>query len=118
MSAKLDAMALRRSSAALAAAIALVLALLAFALGSAPFTPALLLTAIALPLAALAAWLGAWRQAVLALYFSCAAWAGVPLAQKLSVRIDYSLLFLAFLGLVGALVLYCGYEYSRRREDS
>ena len=97
-------------------AIGLVMALLAFVLGSAPFTPAVLLTFISFPLAMLTALLGAWRLSIVTLYFSMLAWMTVPIAQELSVRIDYFLVIVGLVGLIIAGSLY--YDYTPRRTSS
>lgn len=86
--------------------LAILLALVAFVLGAAPFTPALALVFAAVPLALVSAFFGSWRLAAIAVYFSVAAAASVPLARELSLRIDYLLLLLGFLGALLCAVLY------------
>ena len=74
------------------------LALVAFTLGAAPFTPAMVLVFGALPLALAAGFLGSWRLAIIALYFSSSAWFAVPVARELSIRVDYILIAMGVLG--------------------
>jgi hypothetical protein len=78
--------------------LALILAVTAYILGSAPFTPALALLLLALPLALLSAFMGAWRLALLTLYFATAICFIVFFAGFLSIRLDY---LLALLGVIG-----------------
>lgn len=94
--------------------VALVMALLAFMLGSAPFTPALVLTVPAVAVAVVSGLYGAWRFAVVAIYFSCAAWLPVLMARSFNVRLDYMLLALGILGLGVAGVLFHGHVRSVR----
>ncbi|WP_299582832.1 hypothetical protein [uncultured Microbulbifer sp.] len=89
---------------------ALILSLLSFILGSAPFTPALILVFIAVPLAALSAALGSWRLAILTLYYSTAAWFSIPISKALSFRVDYLLLGLFIFGVAFGAYLYIGYN--------
>jgi hypothetical protein len=62
--------------------LAVLLSVIAFALGSAPFTPAKLLVFPALPLAGFSTLLGAPRLAGLAAYWSTATLLSVPLADR------------------------------------
>jgi len=91
---------------------ALTLALIAFVLGSAPFTPALALLLLALPLALLSGFMGAWRLAVVTLYFSTTIGFVVFLAGSLSFRIDYLLASLGIVGLVFSGALFYNYKRS------
>jgi hypothetical protein len=82
------------------AAIALLLALIAFMFGSAPFTPALVLALIALPVAALGLYLGASRISLLAFFWSISALLAGPLTNALKIRIDVMLVILGACGVV------------------
>ena len=90
--------------------ISAALALTSFILGSAPFTPALVLVFLAVPLALVSGLLGAWRLAAITVYFSIAAWIVVPISRELSFRIDYLLALTALLGAVIGGILYYGYK--------
>lgn len=79
--------------------------MIAYILGSAPFTPALALLLLALPLALLSAFMGAWRLAVVTLYFATAICFIVFLAGSLSIRVDYLLAVLG-IALGGALFYF------------
>jgi hypothetical protein len=87
--------------------IAMVMALLSFTLGSAPFTPAKMLLFISVPLALFAAVLGSWRLAFITIYFSIASLSVVPISQILSFRIDYLLVLMGVVGaVIGGLLFY------------
>lgn len=96
--------------------IALAMALVSFALGSAPFTPALVLIFAAIPLALISGILGAWRLAVTSFYFSCAAWLTLPVAREASIRVDYLIAAFAVVGIGLAGILFYGYVASRKRQ--
>lgn len=100
-----------RRAASVFGLISLVMALLAFLLGSAPFTPALGLTIVAVPLAVVSGFYGAWRIGVVSIYFSCAAWLPLLAVRSINIRLDYMLAALGMIGLgiAGALL----YEYMR-----
>ena len=88
-------------------ALSLSLALIAFVLGSAPFTPALALLLLALPLALLSGFMGAWRLAVVSVYFSVAICFVVFLVGQPPFRVDHFLLLLGIVGIVlGGTLLY------------
>ncbi len=88
-------------------ALSLTLALVAFILGSAPFTPALALLLLALPLAILSVFMGAWRLTLVSVYFSVAICAVIFLAGQTPFRIDHLLLLLGIVGIVlGGTLLY------------
>ena len=88
--------------------LALIFALLAYTLGSAPFTPAMVLLLLALPLALVTGLMGAWRLALVTVYFSTAAWFVIPLAKGLAFRIDYLLALMGLIGIIlgGSLVYF------------
>lgn len=96
------------------ASLALVMALLAFALGTAPFTPALVLAALAIPLASLTFALGARRLSIVALYWAIAAILSLPLSRLLSVRIDNILVMITVIGIGVSSALLVNYLRSRR----
>ena len=96
------------------AAIALILSIVAFVLGSAPFTAAVVLTYLSIPLALLAFILGAWRIPVLAAYFGAMAWLTVPVAKSLSVYVSQMLILSAVFGCVLGVVLYANYFRSKQ----
>lgn len=93
----------------LCAGTSLGMAVLAFLLGSASFTPALFLTVIAIPSAVVCLSFGVWRTSALAIYWGIAAIAAVPLSRTLVFRLDFVLLSLGILGLALTSALYSGY---------
>jgi hypothetical protein len=95
------------SSAAVAMAIG------AFVLGSAPFTPALVLAVLVVPIACTCIFLGAWRTSAVAIYWAVAALVAVPAARAFHFRIDFVLLALGVIGLVLSAILYAAYARTR-----
>lgn len=79
---------------------ALAMSLVAFVLGSAAFTPALLLAVVAVPLSLLCLYVGLWRSSVVTLYWSAAAWLALPMSRWLPMRIDWLLVMLGIVGLI------------------
>jgi len=94
--------------------IATTMALLSFILGSAPFTPAMLLVFPAVLLATVAALFGSWRLDVITVYFSTASWFVVPMVDELAFRIDYLLLLLGAFGAAMGAALFYGYKRAIR----
>ena len=88
------------------ASAALLMALTAFILGSAPFTPAIALAVVAIPIAAATFFLGMPRLSVTTMYWAVAAFSSVPLSRWLQIRVDYMLLILASVGVVVSSILY------------
>ena len=80
--------------------------MIAFILSTAPFTPAMALSVIALPLAVLSYFLGTRRLALLAAYWITASFLVVPISQSLQFRIDYMLVLLGISGLALTAVVY------------
>jgi uncharacterized membrane protein len=95
--------------------LALLGALVAFALGSAPFTPALMLAPAALPLAIIAGLLGSRRLASISLYWAIAALLANPLAATWRLRVDGLLLAFTILGLLLSAVVYIRHVHVERR---
>lgn len=93
--------------------VALIMALVAFVLGSAPFTPALVLAIIALPVAIGCSFFGVWRLSVITVYWALAALIAVPIADFLPFGVDVSLMFLGIAGLALSALLYTDYERSK-----
>ena len=91
--------------------IALVLALLSFILGSAPFTPAMVLVFVSVPLALVSGYLGSWRLAVITIYFSITSLSVIPISKELSLRIDFLLILMGVAGAIIGGALF--YEYKR-----
>ena len=89
---------------------ALVLSVAAFILGTAPFTPAMFFSVIALPLAVLSYFLGARRVALLAGYWITASFLIVPVSRLFQIRIDYLLVLLGVSGLVLTAILFVAYN--------
>jgi hypothetical protein len=97
----------------LIASAALVMAISAFMLGSAPFTPAMILAVVAIPLAVANIFLGMPRLSVSTLYWAVAAFMSVPLSGWLQIRIDHTLVALAIVGIAVSSSLYLHYVRER-----
>ncbi len=91
--------------------VALAMALIAFVLGSAPFTPAIVLAFVALPLAIACSFFGVWRLSAITVYWAIAAFLASPVSRILPFRDDVSLVVLA----VGGLALSAFLNISYRR---
>jgi hypothetical protein len=100
-------------SARILGGVALALSVTAFTLGTAPFTPAMVLSVIALPLAVLSYILEARRLALLAVYWITASFLVVPLSRTLQFRLDYLLVLLGISGLVLTTVIYVTYSRTK-----
>ena len=96
-----------------AVVVSLVMAVIAFVLGSAPFTPALVLATIALPLAIGCSFFGLWRLATITVYCAIAAFLAVPVSRNLGIQQDFSLVILGVVGLALSAFLYVGYLRTR-----
>ena len=59
--------------------VALVLSLIAFIVGSGPFSPGLVLALVALPIAAITSFFGPWRLSLATIYWACASISAVPI---------------------------------------
>lgn len=94
--------------------ITLIASITAFIVGSGPFTPGLVMAAVAIPLAVLIIFLGARRLALATLYWAVAAFMPVPLSRWTDFRVDYVLVFLGFVGILVTLGLYFHYMNARR----
>lgn len=88
--------------------VAAVLAVVSALLSIAPFTPAILLTALTLPAAVVAAWLGAWRLAAFGLYWTLLAIIAFPTITPTWLEACIGIFYL--LGLVLGAVLYLQYR--------
>jgi len=93
--------------------IGLSMSVAAFVLGTAPFTPALVFAIVAVPIALLSLYQGVWRLAAASLYWAFAAFLSSSLLDVLQVRVDYLLLILGGIGIVGSLFLFA--DYMRKR---
>jgi hypothetical protein len=88
------------------ASAALLMALTAFILGSAPFTPAMALAVIAIPIAAATFFLGMPSLSVTTIYWAVAALSSGPLSGWLQIRVDYMLLIQTGVGVAVSSILY------------
>jgi hypothetical protein len=88
--------------------VALVMALIAFVLGSAPFTPAIFLTVIALPLAVACSFFGVWRLSTVSIYWALAAFPASPIFG-----VDVSPVSLGVAGLTLSAFLYFTYALAK-----
>ena len=89
--------------------VSLIMGVVAFVLGSAPFTPALMLAVVALPIVVVTIFQGAWRVSVMAAYYSVAALYTVPTADFIGLYVDKTLLILGVFGVVVGIVLFVEY---------
>jgi len=93
--------------------VALVMAIIAFVLGSAAFTPSLVLAVIALPLAIACSYFGVWRLSTITVYWAIAAFITVPISRNLHMEVDTSLVILGVAGLMLSTFLYINYERTK-----
>ena len=93
--------------------VSLVMAVLAFVLGSAPFTPALALAVIALPVAIGCSFFGVWRLSTITVYWSLAAFLAVPMSRNTGIREEFFLVILGVVGLALSAFLYVSYLRSQ-----
>jgi hypothetical protein len=89
--------------------ISLMMALISFGVGFAPFTPAMILTVVSIPLAIVSWVLGAFRLGIASLYFGCAAWMPFILPTGGPIRHDYLIAVLGVMGIVISGILFRGY---------
>jgi hypothetical protein len=75
------------------------MALVAFLLGSAPFTPALFLAVVSILIAVTTFWFGLRRLSIVTIYWAVAALLTVPLSERLMVEVDMMLVILAAVGI-------------------
>lgn len=90
--------------------VSAMLSMLSVFLSSAPFTPAIVVNVLTVPLALVAILVGAWRTGVLTLYWALCAGLALPNVVS-AVRIEYLLVLLHLLGgalAVGLFVQYRG----------
>ena len=104
------------SSGAWVGAISLILASLAYVPATGPFTPAILLTFIALGGAIITALLGALRLAVIIFFMVCATFIVASRSFGGLVRVDYLMLALAIVAVVFGVILYA--QYKRQAPDT
>jgi hypothetical protein len=94
--------------------IALVFALIAFVLGSAPFTAALVLAVIAVPIAAVTTFFGTWRLSLITIYWAIATFSAVPISNALPIYTDNALVLLGVGGLALSGALYFNHVHTHR----
>jgi len=94
-------------------ALALVLAIIAFVLGSGPLHASLFLAVVAFPVALISLFLGPWRISAIALYWAVAAIAPIPAAHAFSMQVDHMLVVLGSGGVVVS-AIFC-FSYVRNR---
>ncbi len=95
------------------AIVALVMGLVAFLLGSAPFTPALFLAMVAVPLSVVAFVFRAKRLAAVAFYWAAAALITNPIVRIAQADVDIVLLILGVTGAALSIVCYGNHMRSR-----
>ena len=88
--------------------VAAVLAVVSALLSIAPFTPAIVLTGLTLPAAAVATWLGAWRLGAFSFYWSLLAIMAFPTITPRWLESSFGVAYLS--GLVIGAVLYLHYR--------
>jgi len=96
-----------------AVSTALFFSLTAFVLGSAPFTPALVLAIVAVPVALATSFYGTWRLSAITIYWAIAAFSAVPLSNALPIYTDTALVLLGLAGLLLSGVLYFNYARAK-----
>jgi len=92
----------------------MLLSLATFLLGSGPYTPALLLVFVLIPLALFVTVKGAWRRGLLCLYFCGMALFGLKLTMLLHLQFDS--VFFLILGVGGLLALLLLLQYLLNRK--
>jgi len=97
-------------------AISLILASLAYVPSTGPFTPAMLLTFVALGGAIIAALLGALRLAAITFFMVCATFIVASRSFSGLVRVDYLMVALAIVAIVFGIILYG--QYKRQAPDT
>ena len=88
----------------------MILASLAYVPSTGPFTPAMLLTFVALGGAIIAALLGALRLAAITFFMVCATFIVASRSFGGLVRVDYLMLVLAIVAVVFGVILYAQYR--------
>ena len=106
----------RSKSGARVGATSLILASLAYVPSTGPFTPAMLLTLVALGGAIIAASLGALRLAAVTFFMVCATFILASRSLTGLVRVDYLMVALAIVAVVFGLVLFA--QYKRKVTDT
>ena len=97
----------------IAASIAVALAVISFVLGSAPFTPALALGAVVLPMALITLVRGMSRTSLVAIYWTLASLFSAPFSKWFLLRIDYVLAVFTIVGVSASFFLL--YRYLRSK---
>ncbi len=93
--------------------VALMFSLVAFLVGSGPFSPGLILAVVALPIAVVTAFFGPWRLSLLAIYWAFASFSAVPISKILPIYTDGALVLLGVVGLALSAVLYFHYAHTK-----
>ena len=88
--------------------VAAVLAVVSALLSIAPFTPAVVLTAVILPAAVVATWFGAWRLGVFGFYWTLLAIVAFPTVTPTWLEASFGAAYL--IGLALGTVLYLQYR--------
>ena len=88
--------------------MAAVLAVISALLSIAPFTPAIVLTAVTLPAAVIATWFGAWRLGVFGFYWTLLAIIAFPTVTPAWLEASVGAAYLT--GLVLGIALYLHYR--------
>ena len=89
---------------------------LAYVPSTGPFTPAIVLTFVALGGAVIAALLGALRLAAITFFMVCATFIVVSRSFSGLIRVEYLMLVLAVVAVVFTVILYG--QYKRQASDS
>lgn len=91
--------------------VAATLSMLSVSLSSAPFTPAIVVNLLSVPLALVAITMGAWRTGFLTLYWALCAALALPNVLS-TVRVDYLLVLLHLLGVGASVALFVQHRRS------
>lgn len=97
----------------IAVGVALLFSMVAFVLGSAQFTPALVLAVIAVPISTVTYFFGTRRLSLATVYWAMAALSAVPLSRELPVHVEDVLVALGILGATVSGALYFCYLRER-----
>ncbi len=107
-------MAAASKTATLLGSITLIVSIAAFVVGSGPFSQALLMAALAIPLALVVFFLGASRLALATCYWAVTAFLPIALNRSMHLRVDYVLALLGIVGLMVTSGLYFQYRQCGR----
>jgi uncharacterized membrane protein len=98
--------------------LTLIVSIAAFVTGSGPFSQALVMAALAIPLAVVVFLLGASRLALATLYWAVTAFLPITLNRSMHLSVDHLLLLLGVVGILATSGLYFHYLQCGRSRDA